>query len=89
VDTDGMKLVAVRRYLYGDGYAAHLLYRTNAEPLSLFIMPGLARPASELAMLGHGATVWSNGDATYMLVGEAGQSDRLQRVASQFRIEAQ
>ena len=48
-----MSLVAVRRCLYGDGFAAHLLYRLDGEPVSLFIMPGLERPADEVSLLGH------------------------------------
>jgi anti-sigma factor RsiW len=85
----GMSLVAVRKCLYGAGQAAHALYRMNGAPVSLFILPGLARPPSELGVLGHTEIVWSGGSNTYMLVAGAGVSDRLQRVASQFRIEAQ
>lgn len=89
VASDGLQLVAVRRCLYGDGYAAHLLYRMDGDPVSLFIMPGLARPAADAGVFGHTEIVWSGGDNTYMLVAGAGKSDRLQRVASHFRIEAQ
>lgn len=89
IESEGMKLVAVRQCLYGDGQAAHLLYRMNGEPVSLFIMPGLARPAAELDVLGHTEIVWSAGGRTYMLVAGPGDSDRLHRVASQFQIEAQ
>jgi hypothetical protein len=89
VESEGLELVAVRRCLYGDGHAAHLLYRMNGEPVSLFIMPGLSRPAADVGVLGHTEIVWSGGDTTYRLVAGAGQSDRLQRVASRFRIEAQ
>jgi hypothetical protein len=89
IDSEGMKLVAVRRCLYGDGWGAHLLYRMNGEPVSLFILPGLARPAAELGVLGYSEIVWSSGEKTYMLVAGRGESDRLHRVASQFQIEAQ
>ena len=33
-------LVAVRRCLYGEGVVAHVLYRVEGEPVSLFVMPG-------------------------------------------------
>ena len=55
-EAEGIALLAVRRCLYGDGLAAHVLYRVDGEPVSLFIMPGLARPAAELGVLGHDAT---------------------------------
>jgi hypothetical protein len=80
--------LAVRRCLYGDGFAAHVLYRVNGEPVSLFIMPGLARQAAELGVLGHDAMVWTQGDRTYMLLGEAGTKAGLARVASHIQNEA-
>ena len=53
--------MAVRRCLYGDGRAAHVLYRLDGEPVSLFIIPGLARPAAELSLFGHEQVVWTQG----------------------------
>lgn len=84
----GLQLIAVRRCLYGDGRAAHLLYRVNGEPVSLFIMPGLSRPAAELSLLGHDELVWTQGDRTYMLVSAAGTKAGLARVASYLQNEA-
>ena len=83
-----LELLAVRRCLYGDGRAAHLMYRLNGEPLSLFVVPGLARPAAELSLFGHEQVVWTSGDRTYMLVAGAGSRDALARVASYLRNEA-
>lgn len=85
---DGVQLVAVRRCLYGDGFAAHLLYRVNGEPVSLFIMPGLSRPAAELTLLGHDELVWTQGDRTYVLVSAAGTKAGLAHVASYLQNEA-
>ena len=85
---EGMRLVAVRQCLYGDGLAAHLLYRLDGAPVSLFVMPGLARPAAELDLFGQDQIVWNDGQKTYMLVGQAGAHDRLRRVASQLGNEA-
>ena len=56
-----LELLAVRRCLYGDGRAAHVLYRLDGEPVSLFIIPGLARPAAELSLFGHDQVVWTQG----------------------------
>ena len=81
-------LMAVRRCLYGDGRAAHLMYRLGDEPVSLFVIPGLSRPAAELSLFGHDQVVWTEGDRTYMLVARAGLGDSLARVASHLRNEA-
>jgi anti-sigma factor RsiW len=83
------RLVAVRRCLYGDGRAAHLLYRVGSAPVSLFILPGLERPAAELSLLGHDEVVWSAGGRTYMLVGGEGSRGLLRQMASTLRNEAQ
>ncbi|MSO62748.1 MAG: hypothetical protein EXQ50_11770 [Acidobacteria bacterium] len=85
---EGVELMAVRHCLYGDGMAAHLLYRVKGQAVSLFIMPGLVRPAAELSVLGHDEVVWTQGDRTYMLVADAGTTAGLARVASYLRNEA-
>ena len=85
---EGLVLFAVRRCLYGDGFAAHLLYRVQGQPVSLFIMPGLSRPDAALEVLGHDAVLWTDGDRTYMLVARAGTTVGLARVASYLRNEA-
>lgn len=83
------RLVAVRRCLYGDGRAAHLLYRVGAQPVSLFILPGLERPQAELSLLGHDEVVWSAGGRTYMLVGDQGSRGLLREMAANLQFEAQ
>jgi len=86
--SEKLELMAVRRCLYGDGRAAHLMYRLNGEPVSLFIVPGLTRPAAELSLFGHDQLVWTDGDRTYMLVARGGTRQDLARVASYLRNEA-
>jgi anti-sigma factor RsiW len=85
---DRLELMAVRRCLYGDGRAAHLMYRLNGEPVSLFVIPDLARPEAELSLFGHDQVVWTQGDRTYMLVARGGLRDELARVAPYLRLEA-
>ncbi len=85
---DRLELMAVRRCLYGDGRAAHLMYRLNGEAVSLFVLPGLSRPAEERSVFGHQQVVWSQGDRTYMLVARGGMRDELARVAPYLRSEA-
>lgn len=87
-EADGLTLMAVRRCLYGDGFAAHLLYRVHGQPVSLFIMPGLQRPAAALDLLNHDEIVWTQGDRTFMLVAGAGTTAGMARVASYLQNEA-
>jgi len=88
LDAENLELMAVRRCLYGDGRAAHVLYRLDGEPMSLFIIPGLTRPAAELSLFGHEQVVWTAGDRTYMLIAPAASRNRLARVASYLQNEA-
>jgi anti-sigma factor RsiW len=83
-----LELLAVRRCLYGDGRAAHMLYRVAGEPVSLFIIPGMQRPATEMSLFGHDQLIWTEGDRTYMLVARGGLRGDLARVASHLRNEA-
>jgi hypothetical protein len=83
-----LELMAVRRCLYGDGRAAHLMYRLDGEPMSLFVIPGLSRPGADLSLFGHDQVVWTEGDRTYMLVARGGLRDQLARVAPYLRAEA-
>lgn len=85
---DHLELMAVRRCLYGDGRAAHLMYRLNGEPVSLFVIPGLSRPAADLSLFGHDEVVWTEGDRTYMLVASGGLRDDLALIAPYLRDEA-
>ena len=88
LEAEKLELLAVRRCLYGDGRAAHLMYRLDGEPVSLFIIPGLTRPAAELSLFGHEQVVWTKGDRTYMLVARGGSRNALARVASYLQTEA-
>jgi hypothetical protein len=88
IPEERFSLMAVRRCLYGDGRAAHLMYRFGGEPVSLFVVPGLSRPAAELSLFGHDQVVWTEGDRTYLLVARAGLRSDLARVASHLRNEA-
>ncbi|MGE3273709.1 MAG: anti-sigma factor [Vicinamibacterales bacterium] len=85
----GLRLVAVRECLYADGFAAHVLYRLDGEPVSLFIVPGQVHPEAELRVLGEASRVWSAGDRTYVLMTAAGNQAGLDRVAAYVRNEAQ
>ena len=84
-----LELLAVRRCLYGDGRAAHLMYRLDGEPVSLFIVPGLTRPAAELSLFGHDASGVDAGRSDLHAGGARRRSaSDLARVASYLRNEA-
>ena len=88
IPAERLELMAVRRCLYGDGRAAHVMYRMNGEPVSLFILPGLTSKPAELSLFGHDEVVWTQGGRTYMLVARGGAGNDLSRVASYLRTEA-
>lgn len=85
---DGLELLDVRHCLYGDGLAAHVLYRAAGQPVSLFILPGVTHPTAKLSVLRHDEVVWTQGDRTYVLVSPAGTMAGLARVASYVQNEA-
>ncbi len=66
-----LKLVGARRCITADGGIAHILYRYEGHPISLFVLPSTERPAGRVALFGYRARVWSRGGATYVMI--AGQ----------------
>jgi anti-sigma factor RsiW len=83
------RLVAVRRCLYGEGHATHLLYTLGNQPVSLFIFPGLERAAADVSLLGQAEVSWSQDGRTYLLVGASAMGHQLHEMASNLRDGAQ
>ncbi len=67
-DHDDVSLVGSRLCLYGEGKTAHIMYRHNGRPVSLFMLPRESRPDELVKILGHQARIWSAGDRTFVLV---------------------
>lgn len=63
-----LQLVGARRCFTADGRIAHILYRHNGRPLSLFMLPSTERPAGRVGLFGYEARIWSRGGTTYVLV---------------------
>jgi anti-sigma factor RsiW len=64
-----LHLVGGRRCFSTDGRVAHILYRHDGRPLSLFVVPGNAgRAAASLGVLGHEAVMWSQGGMTVVVM---------------------
>jgi anti-sigma factor RsiW len=75
-----LRLIGARRCLTGEGTNAHILYRLDGNPVSLYLVPNETRAAATVHVLGRKAVVWSRDNGTYVLVAESGTPD-LGRVA--------
>jgi anti-sigma factor RsiW len=64
----GLELVGARRCVYGQGVVAHIMYRHNGNPVSIFMLPKRARPEELIEVMGHQAAIWSVGDRTFVLI---------------------
>jgi hypothetical protein len=78
-------LVAVRRCLYGEGIIAHVLYRVENEPVSLFVIPDRRAAAAAVSAFGRHSEVLTRDGVTYVLVAPA----RLRGVAAAVGLEAE
>ncbi len=65
---DDVSLIGSRPCLYGEGKTAHIMYRHNGQPVSLFMLPRESRAEELVTVLGHQARIWSAGDRTFVLV---------------------
>jgi anti-sigma factor (TIGR02949 family) len=79
----GLQLVGVRQCFCAQGGAnAHVMYRYDGRPISLYILPGVNRDRASADVFGHDAVIWSKADNTYVLLGkESGAT--MQTLASQ------
>jgi anti-sigma factor RsiW len=64
----GLELVGARPCMYGVGKVAHIMYRHNGEPMSLFMLPRVEHPEQVIQVLGHGAAIWCDNNRTFVLV---------------------
>jgi anti-sigma factor RsiW len=65
----GLELLGARVCLYGRGLAAHLMYRHNGQPVSVFMIPEQARAQGTVVdVMGHEAAIWSKDGRTFVLV---------------------
>jgi anti-sigma factor RsiW len=85
---DDSRLVAVRECLYGEGLAAHLLYRVGNAPVSLFVMPTDNHVVAPVSMLAAETVSWNQNGHTHMLVGPAGSRATLDSMAQHLQHEA-
>jgi anti-sigma factor (TIGR02949 family) len=76
----GLELVGGRPCLYGEGRVAHIMYRHNGKPVSVFMLPKKRRPEELLHVMGHEAAIWSDGDRTFVVIAREPRSE-LERIA--------
>jgi anti-sigma factor RsiW len=82
--TEALELLGVRRCISSEGRTAHIMYRHDGRPLSLFIARDGGRNLRALEALGHETILWSEGDRVFALVGRESRTD-LERVAQYVR----
>ena len=80
-DGENLELVGSRPCLYGEGKVAHIMYRHNGRPVSLFMLPRSTRPEQIVEVLGHECAIWSSGDRTFVLVAREARSE-VERMAA-------
>jgi anti-sigma factor RsiW len=76
-----MELVGSRQCIYGEGKIAHIMYRHQGHPVSLFMLPKAARTEELVEVLGHEAKIWCVGNRTFVLVAREPRAD-VERMAS-------
>jgi hypothetical protein len=78
---EGLELVGARPCLYGEGKIAHIMYRHQGRPVSLFMLPDTARAHDLVEVLGHEAAVWCVGNRTFVLLAREPKHE-VERLAS-------
>jgi anti-sigma factor RsiW len=64
----GLELVGSRPCLYGEGKIAHIMYRHDGRPVSLFMLPNATRTRDLVEVLGHQVAIWCVGNRTFVLI---------------------
>jgi anti-sigma factor RsiW len=65
---DGVELIGARRCLYAEGLIPHVMYHVKGQDMSLYVLNGVTRKASDLVSLGHRSQIWTRNAKTYVLV---------------------
>lgn len=77
----GLELVGARPCLYGEGKVAHIMYKHRGKPVSVFMLPRDQRPDQVLEVLGHEASIWTEGNRTFVLIARESRAE-LERLAA-------
>src|SRR5262249_15197763 len=77
----GLELGGASLCMYGEGKVAHIMYRHDGRPVSLFMLPKTARPQELVEVLGHEAAVWCENNRTFVLIAREPRPE-VERLAS-------
>ena len=80
-DHSDVTLVGSRPCLSGEGKVAHIMYKHNGQPVSLFMLPGETRADQLVEVFGHQCRIWSAGDRTFVLVARESPAELEQMAA--------
>ena len=82
--SERLELLGARRCVYHDGAMAHIMYRHDGQPMSLYVLPQRASARHVVDTAGHQTVMWGASGRTFAVVGrEAPES--LERVATYVR----
>jgi anti-sigma factor RsiW len=70
----GLRLIGARRCLYADGLIPHVMYRANGQDVSLYVLNGVTRKATDLVTFGHRSRIWTRDNTTFVLVAPADET---------------
>jgi anti-sigma factor RsiW len=70
-----LELVGERPCLYGEGRVAHIMYRHQGKPVSVFMLTGAREPEALLDVMGHQAVFWSQGERTFVLIARESEEE--------------
>ena len=74
-ETADLTLVGSRPCLYERGKIAHIMYRHQGVPVSIFMLPGHLLDDRMRHALGHDAVTWSDANRTFVLVARAPRAE--------------
>ena len=77
----GLELVGARTCLYGEGRVAHVMYKYQGRPVSVFMLPGTERPQDLIGVMGYEEAVWPADGHTFVLVADGPRAE-VQQIAS-------
>ena len=84
--TAGLELQDALRCEHSEGGMAHLLYRREGRPVSLFVVPDTVRRSRHLEIVWHDAVIWSAENRTFVLVGQEDPDDMVSVAATLQRV---
>ena len=77
----GLELIGARPCLYGEGKIAHIMYRHEGRPVSLFMLPDTERAQGLVEVFGHEAAIWCVDHRTFVLLSREPKQD-VERLAA-------